>query len=113
MKYKVGDKFEIEVIAEGKFAKDYYVTTVGIVNEEALNRLKKVEPKESEVDWSKVDVDTPILVSTDKINWYRRYFATYRDGLVYAWQEGTTSWSADSKNALVGWCYAKLTEVEE
>lgn len=48
-KYKPGDKFEIEVTGETGIARDcYYVTTVGIVNEEALDRLKKIEPEEPE-----------------------------------------------------------------
>ena len=48
-KYKVGDKFEIKVTGETGIARDYYyVTTVGIVNEEALDRLKRIEPAEPE-----------------------------------------------------------------
>lgn len=38
------------------------------------------------VDWSKVEVDTPIFVrmSNEEV-WKCRYFAMYKDGEVYAW----------------------------
>ena len=40
------------------------------------------------VDWSKVPVDTKILVSDydDTSVWIRRYFAKYENGIVYAFQ---------------------------
>ena len=64
--------------------------------------------KEPEVDWSKVAVDTPILVrDTEDEQWVKRYFAKYEDGYVYAWDVGRTSWSADGVNT---WEYAKLAE---
>lgn len=46
------------------------------------------------VDWSKVEVDTPIFVKMkgDKI-WKCRYFSKYENGKVYAWVDGKTSWS--------------------
>jgi hypothetical protein len=70
------------------------------------------EYKEPEIDWSKVKVDTPILVKRSKeAEWERRYFAKFEDGKVYAWQVGATSWTADSK--LNPWNYAKLAESEE
>ena len=64
--------------------------------------------KEPETDWSKVAVDTPILVRQTKDGeWVKRYFAKYEDGDVYAWDVGRTSWSADGVNT---WKYAKLAE---
>ena len=39
------------------------------------------EYKEPEIDWSKVKVDTPILVKRSKeAEWERRYFAKFEDG---------------------------------
>lgn len=70
------------------------------------------EYQEPEVDWSKVEVDTPILVSTDGQTWYHRYFAEYYDETVYAFQEGTTSWT-NTSNVNTGWEYAKLAEPQE
>jgi hypothetical protein len=58
------------------------------------------------IDWSKVAVDTPILVSNDNENWKRRYFAQYRNGKVVAYGLGATSWSSGC--ILRYWDYAKL-----
>ena len=70
------------------------------------------EYKEPEVDWSKVVVDTPILVRDyETQNWIRRYFAKYEDESVYAWDKGNTSWTSDS--GMTEWNYAKLAEGEE
>ena len=61
------------------------------------------------VDWSKVQVDTKILVSDDGKNWCRRYFAKYEGGRVYAFMDGATSFTGSSET-LLGWDYAKLYE---
>lgn len=66
---------------------------------------------QSMVDWSKVKIDTPIYVkieSTDK--WTPRYFAEYKDGEVYAWNDGKTSFTTTAR---VSWNYAKLAVKEE
>lgn len=70
---------------------------------------KCVEPK---VDWLKVPVDTPILVRSSENNlWKRRYFARYEHGMVYAWNNGMNSWTADGSNeGITGWPFAKLAE---
>lgn len=60
------------------------------------------------VDWSKVPVDTPILVSQDKGVWKPRYFAQYTNGVVKTWLCGCTSWSVDSADDTCIWKYAKL-----
>ena len=72
-----------------------------------------VEPP---VDWSKVEVDTPILVKNYRAEiWKRRYFAKYENGMVYAWLEGTTSWSTSGTgdDYMADWKMAKLAESEE
>lgn len=72
------------------------------------------EYEEPEVDWSKVKVDTPILVKDIlKSEWIKRYFAKYENGRVYAWKEGKTSWSAVNEHNVNSWKYAKLAESEE
>ena len=64
--------------------------------------------KEPETDWSKVEVDTPILVkAVDNGKWKKRYFAKYEGGVVYAWDGGKTSWN---KDCVTSWNYAKLAE---
>ena len=111
---------------------------LGVINTDPLSRLNlsgKLEEKrtgrrysraeikkwlfqeyeEPEVDWSKVKVDTPILVKDIlKSEWIKRYFAKYENGRVYAWKEGKTSWTALSNKSYTSyWRYAKLAESEE
>ncbi|MCU7379524.1 hypothetical protein OBO34_14350 [Clostridiales Family XIII bacterium ASD5510] len=70
------------------------------------------EYKEPEVDWSKVAVDTPVLVkNAECAGWVKRHFAKYEDGQVYAFDLGCTSWT-NSRHA-TSWNYAKLAELEE
>ena len=70
------------------------------------------EPEEPKVDWSKVKVDTPILVRDfEGSDWFRRHFAKYENGTVYAWDGGDTSWSGG--DVMTDWKYAKLAESEE
>ena len=75
------------------------------------------EYEEPEVDWSKVDVDTPVLVRDGENNeWQRSYFAKYEDGFVYTWIAGATSWTAvgyEKGGNVYRWNYAKLAENEE
>jgi len=65
------------------------------------------------VDWSKVKVDTKILVrENEQEDWEKRYFAKYENERVFAWFCGGTSWSARD-NVVLGWKYAELAEEEE
>ena len=69
---------------------------------------------DEQVDWSKVKVDTPILVRDyESEEWVRRYFAKFADGKVYAWSDGATSWTADGECDVSFWNYAKLAESED
>ena len=68
------------------------------------------EYEEPETDWSKVEVDTPILVrDTEDGYWHKVHFAKYKDGEIYAWIGGTSWTTRDT----YGWKYAKLAESEE
>ena len=65
------------------------------------------------VDWSKVAVDTPILVKDrEKEAWRKRHFAKYENETVYAWGNGLTSWSSNRGN-ITNWEMAKLAESEK
>lgn len=64
---------------------------------------------EPNVNWYKVAVDTPIMVSSNNIDWYCRHFAKYENGLFYVWDDGRTSYTTDTKSM---WKYAKLAEVD-
>lgn len=63
------------------------------------------------VDWSKVKIDTPILVSLDGETWFCRYFAAFKNGIVYTWSSGGTSWSVRKRECQDAWSFAKLAEV--
>lgn len=65
-----------------------------------LNRTKWLveEYTKAEVDWSKVPIDTPVLVRYGN-RWLKRHFAGVDDnGQPTAWNLGVTSWS--EQNAL-------------
>lgn len=70
------------------------------------------------IDWSKVAVDTKILVANftgndNKIVWKKRYFAKYENGKIYAWCDGATSFSVDSDDLCTRWDFVKLYKEEK
>ena len=78
-----------------------------------LEEYEEEDYEEPEVDWSKVEVDTPILVRTvEGTEWFKRHFAKYEDGRVFVWNNGKTSWTAHDE-LMTDWNYAKLAEGEE
>lgn len=77
----------------------------------ALNWLN-AEYQEPGIDWSKVPIDTPVLVSDTEKNWCKRYFAgTDEDGVLLAFALGGTSWSSGGETE--SWAYMKLAEDNE
>ena len=81
---------------------------------EKILKWANSEYVEPPVDWSKVAVDTPILVKDVKSGeWNRGYFAMYENGTVFTWYHGATSWSAEGDSDIASWKYAKLAESEE
>lgn len=66
------------------------------------------------VDWSKVPVDTPIIVwDNDDLTKKNRHFAKYEDGIVYAFKGGHTSWTICDELDLMEWDNARLAEVDK
>lgn len=64
------------------------------------------------IDWSEVKVDTPILVKDDcDDKWEKAYFAKYEDEMIYAWNNGRTSFSARNEDDTYIWDCAKLAGV--
>ena len=112
---------EIREYKGTRFCKDFikqYIhksddcSNVGCARCKMLQMLWLLEEyEEPEIDWSKVPVDTPILVRQGKTgNWLERHFAKYENGNVYAWEDGQTSWTGADE---IKWKYAKLAESEE
>ena len=81
------------------------------IKKEVIDWLN-AEYQEPSVDWSKVPIDTPVLVSSDGEIWYRRYFAGMRDGKPETYNSGATSWSVDDNRTCV-WKYMRLAEDNE
>lgn len=76
--------------------------------------MEEYKPETPKVDWSKVKVDTPILVrDSENTEWLKKYFAKYEDGIVYVWNLGRTSWTAPHDKSVSAWRYAKLIEDEK
>lgn len=62
----------------------------------ALVALEKIVMNwEQPIDWTKVEVDTPILVSCNGRLWFKRYFARYENGAILAFSGGATSWTTE------------------
>lgn len=114
-KYKVGDKFLVEIkeVLTTDFNKNtYFMKWLDsfAFDDCGLDRLEKVT-NETEIDWSKIEVDTPILVSKDGETWFNRHFAQYASGKVYGWSDGGTSWSCYGEDCkMISWQYAKLAD---
>ena len=76
-----------------------------------LDEILQMEFEEIvDVDWSKVQLDTKILVSENGIDWYRRYFAKYENGSVHVFPDGRSSFTTEESDIIYPWKYAKLCE---
>lgn len=63
---------------------------------------------EDKTDWSKVEVDTKVLVrNKPNDEWLKRHFAKYEDGKVYVFENGRTSWNS---RGITHWEETKLWE---
>lgn len=77
-----------------------------------LNWLN-AEYQEPTVDWSKVPIDTPVLVSDDGEKWHKRYYAGMGDdGDPKVYSFGQTSWSGTDV-ARISYEFMKLAEGNE
>ncbi len=81
--------------------------------EVSLREWAEKEYEEPPVDWSKVPVDTPILVrDSEEEAWRKKHFAKFEYEKVHTWCCGTTSWSNDDSGTCT-WKFAKLAEGTE
>lgn len=71
------------------------------------------EYQEPSVDWSKVPIDTPVLVSDDGEKWHKRYYAGVGDdGDPKVYSFGQTSWSG-TDGARISYEFMRLAEGNE
>lgn len=82
------------------------------VREGAVLDWLNAEYQAPPVDWSKVPIDTPVLVSGNGKTWYRRYFAGIRNGYREAYDVGATQWSVYD-NRTCAWPFMKIAEGNE
>lgn len=94
---------------------DYCLFRRGFCSENRKKWLNSEYIERTGVDWSKVPIDTPILVrNSETREWEKRYFAGIHDEKVCAWNNGMTSWSVNDSESwssnFLPWEYAKLAE---
>ena len=74
-----------------------------VCNEE-FTKWANSEYKEPEIDWNKVPVDTCILITDSYGYTLKRHFAKYDNKKIYAYPDGTTSWSfIQDSDRLIVW----------
>jgi hypothetical protein len=74
-----------------------------------------VDP-EKDIDWSKVPVDTPVMVWNFEDHLYKRYFSGIKDERFGTYVGGCTSWSiTDNKtdNKIIYWPHCNLYRPED
>ena len=102
-------KWEIEEIRKGEF-EIFNVEGKPLDEIYFISQIARMEFEEV-MDWSKVPVDTKLLVSRNGEDWYRRYFAKYENDRVYCFDSGATSFSVQNGNLdISAWEYVKLYE---
>ena len=101
-----GNYYDLKNNLDEELSTNYYMSKIAELDFEEV------------VDWSKVPVDTKILVANcdsegEVIEWKKRHFAKYENGIVYAWSDGQTSFTAELDGSCINWDYAKLYEEGE
>lgn len=66
--------------------------------------------REPKTDWSKVAVDTKILVRNSTNVWIKSHFAKFNDGIIYAFDHGKSSFTGTE---LYAWKHTMLYEGNE
>lgn len=78
---------------------------------EKIKKWSEQEYVEPPVDWSKVPVDTKILVrDSENETWKKRHFAKFENGKIFTWTNGATSFSRNSVCDFSWWNQGKLAE---
>ena len=101
-------------ITTGGDVKYISIMTKSILPNIAKNEFLDIAEYLGIVDWSKVAVDTPVLVRYfESTKWVKRHFAFFKNEKVYTWDGGLTSWTCDDLNDAMSWECAKLAETNK
>ncbi|MDP2682087.1 MAG: hypothetical protein Q8P28_04655 [Deltaproteobacteria bacterium] len=68
--------------------------------------LKDIQEEKEPIDLSDMKVDTPLIVWGIRGIRHKRYLAYVKDGLIYCWPDGQTSWTNNPQP----WDYGELAE---
>ena len=101
---------------KGTINKIWLMKRPNSINENMLGQsnLELIWERKPPVDWSKVAVDTKILVrNSNDEKWRKRYLATFDRGLFIVWNGGKTSFSAEYACDASSWRFAVLYEGNE
>ena len=101
-------------VEEEELKQKYFDNWCIINNFYTLKQIMELDfKKDYNVDWSKVEVDTKILVSNDDVRWYHAHFAMFKNDTIYTFSDGTTSFTCKCNIAFESWNYAKLYKEEK
>lgn len=79
--------------------------------ERMTNWLYEEYKEPPKIDWTKVPVDTPIYVRNyEDEDWTPRYFAEFKNGIVFAWDIGATSFTTAKPEFITPWKCVRLAE---
>lgn len=100
----------VSIISSNETYYDLKTNPESLVSFNYMSKIAELDFEEV-IDWSKVPVDTKVLVKNFNCNlWHRRYFSKFENGKVHAFDNGGDSWSNEGETA---WEYAKLYEEGE
>lgn len=80
--------------------------------EEHIKEWCKSEYVEYETDWSKVPVDTKVMVRYgNSKEWVNRHFCKFENGKVFTFNDGRTTFTSNGYSS--GWSYVKLADKDD
>jgi len=80
----------------------------------AFIRWAQQEYTEPKIDWKKLQIDTKILVRDHEDDpWIKAHFACYKDGKVFAYPYGCSSWTVPLTEHPCSWNYVKIAAPDE
>ena len=106
------DNFNKKWKVDGEELREMYFGNLNILNNfYSLKLILELDFKKVyDIDWSKVDVDTKILVSNDGDVWYHAHFAKFENNTIYTFTDGATSFTYGyyGYSEFEPWQYVKL-----